>query len=68
MELITLEELKDVLKISRNTIYRLCDLKMPHFRVGNGYRFELDAVKAWLIENRESLAAITAGQDDKEKK
>ena len=64
MKLITIKELITVLNISRGTIYRLCEMGMPHYRVGQGYRFDVDDVKRWLAENRQNLAAITAVRDD----
>lgn len=54
MKLLTIEELKAVLNISRGTIYRLCEQKMPHYRVGTGYRFDLDEVKKWMSSKEAS--------------
>ena len=54
---LTVEELADLLKVSKKTIYRLTACKeIPFYRVGSGkkgIRFNLDEILEWLEEHRE---------------
>ena len=51
--LLTVVEAAEFLGVSRNGLYIACrDGKVPHYRVGNSVRFDLDELKSWLEENR----------------
>lgn len=51
MNILKIKELSELLQISTNTIYRLCNQGMPHLRIGSQYRFELEKVIKYLQEN-----------------
>jgi DNA binding domain, excisionase family len=51
-ELLTVEELSDILKISRTTIDRWRKEGMPFMKIGRGIRFEFEDVKRWLDNNK----------------
>ena len=51
-KVLTTQELAEHLKCSTKTIERLRAQGLPHFKVGDSPRFELDAVLAWLKQRR----------------
>lgn len=52
-KLITVKELMEIYSISRSTIDRWRKMGMPSIKVGRGVRFDEDAVRAWILENRQ---------------
>lgn len=45
---ITVDELAEYLHVHRTTIYRLLRRrKLPGFRIGNDWRFDVDVIKRW---------------------
>lgn len=45
----TIEDLAAYLKLSKSTLYKLCqDGRVPGTKVGRHWRFHKDAVDAWL--------------------
>jgi excisionase family DNA binding protein len=46
--LITVNELSDILKVHKNTIYNWLRQDMPHYKNGKTIRFDLEQVKEWL--------------------
>ena len=51
-ELLTVDELSDILKISRSTIDRWRKEGMPCKRIGRGIRFKFEEVEKWLDKNK----------------
>lgn len=53
MDVLTEKELCEVLKVSRQTLWRLRKREgVPFFKVGNRYRYNLDEVQQWLNRTR----------------
>ena len=50
-EILTKEELAEMLKIGVRTVDRLRREGLPSFKVGNQVRFDRDEVLKWLKEN-----------------
>jgi excisionase family DNA binding protein len=56
---LTVEDLSDYLRVHRSTIYRLLKKgQLPGFKVGSDWRFNLDAIDQWRLNQyrREELA------------
>ena len=65
--LMTLEEVADYLRVTRKTIYRLLEKRaIPCTRVGHQWRFDREAVEAWLRQNSSGVAAKVLVIDDDE--
>jgi len=46
---LTVDELSDLLQVHKSTIYRLLkERKLPGFRVGSDWRFNVEEVERWL--------------------
>jgi excisionase family DNA binding protein len=55
----TVKEVADYLKIHTSTVYRLVDQrKLPAFKVGSGWRFELVMIEQWRFELESGRTAI----------
>ena len=51
--LLTVTEAAEFLGRGVNTLYIDCRAGLiPHYRIGNSLRFDLDQLKTWLQENR----------------
>lgn len=51
-ELISVDDLAEIIKIDKQTIYRWCKRKMmPHIRIGVTYRFRKKEIIDWLNKN-----------------
>ena len=49
--LLTVYELSDYLKVHPSTIYRLLKAgQLPAFKIGSDWRFNVEEVERWLIE------------------
>lgn len=58
-QLVTLQELARILRVSEPTIFRLIRQKanpLPSIKVGHNRRFNSDAVQAWLSTPRKVIA------------
>lgn len=52
-KLMTLEEVADYLRLSKDTVYRLANTgKLPASKVGNQWRFRRGDVDEWLDTNK----------------
>ncbi|MCL6507835.1 MAG: helix-turn-helix domain-containing protein [Bryobacteraceae bacterium] len=52
-KLLTLEEVADYLRLSKDTVYRLANTgKLPASKVGNQWRFRKEDVDQWLERNK----------------
>ncbi len=48
---LTVKEVADYLQVHASTVYRLVDQrKLPAFKVGNGWRFELTIIEQWRFK------------------
>ncbi|MHB9141988.1 MAG: helix-turn-helix domain-containing protein [Paludibacter sp.] len=48
-KLLTVDELSEILQVSKPTIYRWVHWEfIPHYKIGNAVRFEMKAVEKWL--------------------
>ena len=52
-KMITVKELQEILRISRQTVMRWRQEGMPHYKHQASVRFELEEVKKWLRERSE---------------
>jgi excisionase family DNA binding protein len=51
--LLTLDEVADFLKVSKDTVYRLAQVgDMPAMKIGGQWRFAGDEIRAWLEKQR----------------
>jgi len=49
----TLEEVADFLRLSKDTVYRMANTgKIPASKVGNQWRFRKGDVEQWIEENK----------------
>lgn len=53
-KLITSKELQEIYSLSRATIDRWRKEGMPSIKVGRGVRFDEEAVKEWILINKQS--------------
>ena len=53
-KLITSKELQEIYSLSRATIDRWRKEGMPSMKVGRGVRFDEEAVREWISENKQS--------------
>ncbi len=52
-KLMTLEEVADYLRLSKDTVYRMANTgKIPASKAGNQWRFRKEAVDQWLDRNK----------------
>lgn len=48
---LTVDELSEYLQVHRTTIYRLLkQRKLPGFRIGSDWRFNLETIKQWQLD------------------
>ena len=48
MEILTLEDVAKLLKVSESTVYRMVKAGMPCIKIGRAVRFRVDKVQAYL--------------------
>jgi excisionase family DNA binding protein len=54
MAILTDKELQGVLKVSRQTLWRLRKAEtLPYFKVGGQYRYRSEEIDRWLAETRQ---------------
>lgn len=53
-KLITIKELESIYSLSRATIDRWRKEGMPFVKVGRGVRFDEEAVRDWILKNKQS--------------
>ncbi len=67
---LTIEELADHLKVSKETIYKMAkSKKIPSSKIGNQWRFNKDVIDQWLVNQTDISSArteSTAGRDYEE--
>jgi excisionase family DNA binding protein len=48
---LTVDELSEYLQVHKTTIYRMLKQgKLPGFRIGSDWRFSLEAIKQWQLD------------------
>jgi excisionase family DNA binding protein len=48
---ITVDELSEYLRVHKTTIYRMLkQRKLPAFRIGSDWRFSLETIKQWQLD------------------
>jgi excisionase family DNA binding protein len=67
---LTIEELAEHLKVSKETIYKMAKAKkIPSSKIGNQWRFNKDVIDQWLVSeanSRTTLSVQTTGRDYEE--
>lgn len=67
---LTIDELADHLKISKETIYKMAKAKkLPSAKIGNQWRFNKDVIDQWLVSKTDpptTTPEITTGRDHEE--
>ena len=53
MDLLTVNQVMEALKISRATMYKCIEQGMPTYRLVGQYRFDMAEIKKWMKRNRE---------------
>jgi excisionase family DNA binding protein len=62
-ELLNVSEIARYLKVTPATIYRLLKKgRIPAFRVGGNWRFNLEAIDKWMREGEASPNSALSGQ------
>ena len=65
IEILTIRELAQYLKVNERTIYRLVSgKKIPAFKVGGSWRFRQSDVDTWIEENQTDRPPVDAGKAD----
>ena len=63
IEILTIRELAQYLKVNERTIYRLVSgKKIPAFKVGGSWRFRQSDVDTWIEENQTDRSLVEAGK------
>ena len=53
MDLMKIDDMAKLLKMSPTTIYRECRKKqIPHFKIGGAIRFDPDEIRDWLEDQK----------------
>lgn len=67
---LTIEELAEHLKVSKETIYKMAKAKkIPSSKIGNQWRFNKEIVDQWLVQQSDSpivAMAHSTGRDFEE--
>ena len=68
-EILTVEEIAELLHLHTMTVYRLAkEGKLPGFKVGGRWRFQRDAMEAWMVDRAQVVRLEAEGQKLKGKK
>jgi excisionase family DNA binding protein len=52
---LTVDELSEYLQVHKTTIYRMLKQgKLPGFRIGSDWRFSLESIKQWQLDQIEA--------------
>ncbi len=55
-DILTIKEVAEYLKITERTLYRLVqEGKIPAFKVGGSWRFQLSDIKAWIADQKNAF-------------
>jgi excisionase family DNA binding protein len=65
-KVITIDELGEYLRVHRSTLYRLLKKgQLPGFKIGSDWRFNVEIIDQWRMQQRTALNEIS--QHDAEK-
>ncbi len=66
MKIVTAKEMAGFLKLTESTVYKLAaEGKLPAFRIGNSWRFDMDEIMQQIMEAKESGEQKIKGQKGK---
>ena len=55
-DILTIKEVAEYLKVTERTLYRLVqEGKIPAFKVGGSWRFQLADIEAWIAKQKDIL-------------
>ena len=55
-ELFTLDEISAYLKLTKGTVYKLCQArKLPYFKAGRQLRFSKKSIDKWITDKEKSV-------------
>ena len=62
MNLLTTNEVMDLLKVRRNTVYKLREAGLPYIKLGRSVRYDQDDVIAWVHQQKTQDTVSSAQQ------
>ena len=64
-KVITISELSEYLRVHRSTLYRLLKKQqLPGFKIGSDWRFNIEAIDQWRIQQAAALNGISVDQNE----
>jgi excisionase family DNA binding protein len=64
-KVITISELSEYLRVHRSTLYRLLKKEqLPGFKIGSDWRFNIEAIDQWRIQQAAALNRISVDQNE----
>lgn len=64
-ELFTLDEISAYLKLTKGTVYKLCQArKLPYFKAGRQLRFSKKSIDRWITNKERSARNKKRGRRD----
>ena len=64
-KVITISELSEYLRVHRSTLYRLLKKhQLPGFRIGSDWRFNIEAIDRWRMQQAAALNGISVDQNE----
>jgi excisionase family DNA binding protein len=64
-KVITISELSEYLRVHRSTLYRLLrKQQLPGFKIGSDWRFNIEAIDQWRIQQAAALNGISVDQNE----
>lgn len=64
-KVITISELSEYLRVHRSTLYRLLKKgELPGFKIGSDWRFNVEAIDKWRLQQQPALDGAPANQRD----
>jgi excisionase family DNA binding protein len=64
-KVITISELSEYLRVHRSTLYRLLKKgELPGFKIGSDWRFNVEAIDKWRLQQRPMLDATPPKERD----
>lgn len=66
MNLLTTQEVMDLLKVRRNTVYRLRESGLPYIKLGRSVRYDREDVIAWVRLKKTCDEVLPRDEEDVE--
>jgi excisionase family DNA binding protein len=64
-KVITISELSEYLRVHRSTLYRLLKKQqLPGFKIGSDWRFNIEAIDQWRIQQAAALNGISVDHNE----